>query len=94
MAGKRPPPSYPAVTYCLPDASCWSRSARNWIRPSTPLSIWIDLFTNEFVTEIQKVTDGTNILSKEELHHFTADAEQLAQDLDDSLSGLWYPAMF
>jgi DNA-binding transcriptional LysR family regulator len=34
---------HPAVTYCLPEASCWLRSARNWIRPSIPLSLILSL---------------------------------------------------
>ncbi|HDR9164788.1 TPA: hypothetical protein QDB28_005223 [Burkholderia vietnamiensis] len=55
-----------------------------------PWSTYLDLDAGEFVGEIEKVTDASEVISKAELEKFSRDALDLAANFESALSELRY----
>lgn len=51
---------------------------------------WIDFDAREFVHEIEKITDPTQVKSLDDLEMFTQKSQTLAAEFEDALSQLTY----
>ncbi len=77
------------ATQCLDTAEKLART-RNMLAHN-PWSIWVDLDTAEFMTEIQKITDENKTLDLAEVRDFRDAARGLASDFEYALGELRYP---
>jgi hypothetical protein len=55
-----------------------------------PFHTWIDFDAREFVHEIEKVTDPSQVKSLDEMQEFTRKSQMLAEEFENALSYLTY----
>lgn len=55
-----------------------------------PFQTWIDLDERTFISEIEKITDPTKIVSISDLEQFAANATALSGEMEDALAELSY----